>query len=189
MVSLPLPPQLPRIVRREGRVIRRWNLGRRWERWSVCRDRRLDCYLQRRSHRDDRVLWRTAIANISASVFRVVSPGHSPDIHRGLPPPRVFILAHLSLGKRRVIPGEGRTFFLFFFLFFSPLRRSQVLTKNLARWTDLNETRDRLESVHPRNSNGGDGEGRIKGFPSLEGREVRKILLRLSSFNNSCRIH
>lgn len=104
-------------------------------------------------------------------------------------PPRVFILAHLSLGKRRVIPGEGRTFFLFFFLFFSPLRRSQVLTKNLARWTDLNETRDRLESVHPRNSNGGDGEGRIKGFPSLEGREVRKILLRLSSFNNSCRIH
>lgn len=80
----------------------------------------------------------------------------------GAPPPGVFILAHLSLGNRRVIPGREATFFFFcpFFLSFFPFLhslvfpRSQVLTKNLVQWTDLNDARRVwIGSVHPRNSN------------------------------------
>lgn len=126
---------------------------------TICLPR--DCYLQRRSHRDDRVSSRMAIANISASVFRVVSPGHPLDIlHRGPTPGGIYSGSFVPREPPRHSRQGGHLFFCPFFLSFFPFLhslvfpRSQVLTKNLVQWTDLNDARRVwIGSVHPRNSN------------------------------------
>lgn len=139
------PPQLSRIIWRgsfrRGRNLRT-DLKRSWqaENANDLFAEIANGYLQR-SHRDDRVLsrWRSATPCFPwpSQTFRLPFSGWlTLDILRySRGPPRVFILAHLSLRNSRVIGGnlepQGD-------LFFSlsraprivPSRRSQVLSKN-----------------------------------------------------------
>lgn len=139
------PPQLSRIIWRgsfrRGRNLRT-DLKRSWraENANDLFAEIANGYLQR-SHRNDRVLsrWRSAtpcfplaIANISASVFRVVNSGHSP-IFTG-PTPGIYsgsFVPQEPPRHSRQPRAAGRSFFsLSCTPRIVPSRRSQVLTKN-----------------------------------------------------------